>query len=58
MNFVFTAANIRRMSEAALLDQHEEFDRIRATSSNQARVVRAIEIMNLIACELNRREFA
>ncbi|MCP4886624.1 MAG: hypothetical protein GY904_08415 [Planctomycetaceae bacterium] len=55
---VFTAANIRRMSKAALLDQHEEFDRIRVTSSNQARVDRAIEIMNLIAHESDRREFA
>jgi len=55
---VFTVANIRRMSEAVLLDQYQEFDRIRATSSNQARVDRAIEIMNSIACELDRRELA
>ena len=55
---VFTAANIARMSDAVLTDQFGEFDRIRATSPNQETVDRAIAIMNMIAEESDRREFA
>jgi len=53
---VFNAFNIARMSEAVLIDQFQDFDRIRSTSANSERVERAIEVMNKIAEELDRRE--
>ena len=55
---VFEASNLPYLSDLELMNNFEDADRIRATSPSQAAVGRAIEIMNLIADESDRREFA
>ena len=52
------AALLRHLSDADLIYQYECFDRIRAMSSDQATIDRAIQRMNLIHAESNRREYA
>lgn len=55
---VFETSNLPYLSDLELFNNFEAADRIRATSPHQAEVGRAIEIMNLIAEESDRREFA
>ena len=58
MNYFSAAnqANVARLSEALLIQNFEDFDRIRRTTSKQATVDQAIAAMNFIAEELDRRE--
>lgn len=58
MNFFSAAnqANVARLSEALLIQNFEDFDRIRRTASKQTTVDQAIAAMNFIAEELDRRE--
>lgn len=55
MNF-WTTSNIQRLSVEVLLNNFEDFDRTRRTAHKQETINKAIDCMNLISEELDRRE--
>tara|TARA_R110002020_G_scaffold279662_1_gene495380 strand:- start:300 stop:470 length:171 start_codon:yes stop_codon:yes gene_type:complete len=55
MNF-WTSSNIQRLSVEVLLNNFEDFDRTRRTAHKQETINKAIDCMNLISEELDRRE--